>query len=171
MKSIAVSPLCHNYTCCGLNLQGHHALVEHFEEFHIVVDPCSQLVSSQPYSYSAPSASTTLDLYIPHTTQVLEAIRHSQQQHRKSQSQLQLQQYQHPQQEHEQGVISRVIWNQGTGLKGVTELYLRAVRGEGDSPLFKGVPRKAGKGYTCSSPRVRPAQRAQRLSHTNLMQS
>ena len=40
-------------------------------------------------------------------------------------------------------VISRVVWNQGTGLKGVTELYLRAVRGEGDSPLFKGVPRKA----------------------------
>ena len=68
-------------------------------------------------------------------------------------------------------VISRVIWNQGTGLKGVTELYRRAVRGEGDSPLFKGVPRKAEKGYTCFSPRVRLAQRAQRLSHTNLMQS
>ena len=68
-------------------------------------------------------------------------------------------------------VISRVVWNQGTGLKGVTELYLRAVRGEGGSPLFKGVPRKAEKGYTCSSPQVRPAQRAQRLSHTNLMQS
>ena len=68
-------------------------------------------------------------------------------------------------------VISRVVWNQGTGLKGVTELYLRAVRGEGDSPLFKGVPRKAERGYTCSSPQVRPAQRAQRLSHTNLMQS
>ena len=69
------------------------------------------------------------------------------------------------------GVISRVVWNQGIGLKGVTELYLRAVRGEGDSPLFKGVSRKAEKGYTCSSPWVRPAQRAQRLSHTNLMQS
>ena len=40
-------------------------------------------------------------------------------------------------------VMSRVVWNQGTGLKEVTELYLRAVRGEGDSPLFKGVPRKA----------------------------
>ena len=71
----------------------------------------------------------------------------------------------------QQIVISRVVWNQGIGLKGVTELYLRAVRGEGDSPLFKGVSRKAEKGYTCSLPRVRPAQRAQRLSHTNLMQS
>ena len=45
-----------------------------------------------------------------------------------------------------QRVISRVVWNQGNGLKGVTELYLRAVRGEGDSPLFKGVSRKAEKG-------------------------
>ena len=107
MKSIAVSPLCRNYTCCSLNLQGHHSLVEHFEEFYIVIDPCSQLVSSQPYpySYSAPSASSTLDLYIPHTTQVLEAVRHSEQQHRKSQSQLQPQQYQRPQQEHKQGTF------------------------------------------------------------------
>jgi transcription factor SFP1 len=32
--------LCRNYTCCGLHLQDLHALLEHFEEVHIlVVDP------------------------------------------------------------------------------------------------------------------------------------
>lgn len=32
--------LCRNYTCCGLHLQDLHALLEHFEEVHIlVIDP------------------------------------------------------------------------------------------------------------------------------------
>ncbi|KAF8486446.1 hypothetical protein DFH94DRAFT_184318 [Russula ochroleuca] len=33
--------LVRNYSCCGLELQDLHALVEHFEECHVVVDPCS----------------------------------------------------------------------------------------------------------------------------------
>ena len=47
-------------------------MVEHFEEFHVVVDPCSQLVSDQPYphNYSASSASHTHDSYIHHSARV-----------------------------------------------------------------------------------------------------
>ncbi|KAH9983587.1 hypothetical protein BJV77DRAFT_286169 [Russula vinacea] len=64
--------LCRNYTCCGFNLQDFHAVVEHFEEFHVVINPCSQLVFGQPYphNYPAPSASPTHDSYIPHSAQV-----------------------------------------------------------------------------------------------------
>ncbi|KAI9507087.1 hypothetical protein F5148DRAFT_1285694 [Russula earlei] len=49
--------LCRNYTCCGLNLQDLHALIEHFEESHVlVVDPLSQLSPGQlhPNNYPIP---------------------------------------------------------------------------------------------------------------------
>ncbi|KAI0065190.1 hypothetical protein BV25DRAFT_1784788, partial [Artomyces pyxidatus] len=40
---------CKNYTCCGLNLQDLHALVDHFEEVHVVVvDPYTQQLQSHP---------------------------------------------------------------------------------------------------------------------------
>ena len=39
-------------------------------------------------------------------------------------------------------VISRVAWNQGTGLEGVTELYLRAVRGEGTALYSRECPER-----------------------------
>ena len=43
-------------------------------------------------------------------------------------------------------VISRVVWDQGNGLKGVTELYLRAVRGEGGQPFIQGSVQEGRKG-------------------------
>ncbi|KAI0247433.1 hypothetical protein BJV78DRAFT_1245722 [Lactifluus subvellereus] len=58
--------LCRNYTCCGLNLQDLHALVEHFEESHVVVlDPCSQPVPSQlyPNNYPSPAPNSKFDPY------------------------------------------------------------------------------------------------------------
>ncbi|KAG1865010.1 hypothetical protein DFJ58DRAFT_186979 [Suillus subalutaceus] len=47
--------LCRNYTCCGLQLDDLHALLQHFEEIHVVVlDPFSQpqfpVVPSLPQS-------------------------------------------------------------------------------------------------------------------------
>ncbi|KAI0300662.1 hypothetical protein B0F90DRAFT_1560351, partial [Multifurca ochricompacta] len=71
--------LCRNYTCCGLNLQDLHALVEHFEECHVVVvDPCSQPFES----------------YLPQSAQVSRPQHH----HQHQLQQLQLQQQQQQQQ-------------------------------------------------------------------------
>ncbi|KAF8461769.1 hypothetical protein DFH94DRAFT_71283 [Russula ochroleuca] len=87
-----------NYTCCGLNLQDRHAIMEHFEESH-VVDPCSQLVSGQPYPHncSSPFSSPTHDPYVHHSAQVP----HPQERHRRPL--LLPQYYQRAQQQHQQG--------------------------------------------------------------------
>jgi len=54
--------MCRDYTCCGLHLNDLHALVEHFEECHVVVwDPHSgnynpSVLPSQQHSYVPPSS-------------------------------------------------------------------------------------------------------------------
>ncbi|KAI0290232.1 hypothetical protein BC826DRAFT_1027920 [Russula brevipes] len=73
--------LCRNYTCCGLNLQDLHALVEHFEECHVVVlDPCSQPVPGQlyPNNYSGPPPNPKLDMYSTHLAQLPRPQQHHQ---------------------------------------------------------------------------------------------
>ncbi|KAI1789873.1 hypothetical protein LXA43DRAFT_892050 [Ganoderma leucocontextum] len=49
--------LCRDYTCCGLNLTDLHALVEHFEECHVVV--------LDPYAPQQPLPPTTAPLPTP----------------------------------------------------------------------------------------------------------
>ncbi|KAH9974972.1 hypothetical protein BGW80DRAFT_1487964 [Lactifluus volemus] len=83
--------LCRNYTCCGLNLQDLHALVEHFEESHVVVvDPCSQAVPSQlyPNNYQSPVPNTKFDQYQgprPHPQHQLAHQHHHLQHHQRQQ--------------------------------------------------------------------------------------
>jgi transcription factor SFP1 len=91
--------LCRNYTCCGLNLQDLHALVEHFEECHVlVVDPCSQPMPGQsyPHNFEAPPANHKFDSYFPNSAQVPRP----QPQHLQPLPQLLPQHHQHP---HQQG--------------------------------------------------------------------
>ncbi|KAF8495940.1 hypothetical protein F5888DRAFT_1804493 [Russula emetica] len=96
--------LCRNYTCCGLNLQDLHALVEHFEECHVVVvDPCSQPMSGQTYppNFCIPPANPKFDSYLPNSVHVPR----SQPQHQQPLPQLQPHHHQHPQQQHQQGTF------------------------------------------------------------------
>ncbi|KAN0118840.1 hypothetical protein V8E52_004612 [Russula decolorans] len=90
--------LCRNYTCCGLNLQDLHALVEHFEESHVVVvDPCSQPMPGQtyPHNFSDPQANPKFDSYLPNSAQ----LPRPQAQHQQPLPQLQPHHHQHPQQQ------------------------------------------------------------------------
>ncbi|CCM00213.1 uncharacterized protein FIBRA_02241 [Fibroporia radiculosa] len=49
--------LCRDYTCCGLHLTDLHALVDHFEENHVVVlDPYAPQASLQSTPLAGPSA-------------------------------------------------------------------------------------------------------------------
>ncbi|KAI9453929.1 hypothetical protein F5148DRAFT_1288877 [Russula earlei] len=85
--------LCRNYSCCGLNLQDLHALVEHFEECHVVVvDPCSQPAPGQlyPNNYSVPP-DAKFDSYLPQSAHMPRPSQHHQPPH----SHLHLQPYQH----------------------------------------------------------------------------
>ncbi|KAH9052753.1 hypothetical protein EDB87DRAFT_346430 [Lactarius vividus] len=91
--------LCRNYTCCGLNLQDLHALVEHFEECHVVVlDSFSQ--PNQLYSQPAPTPNPKFESYPPQLppSQQPQQHHHNQQPHQ----QLQLLQQQQLQQQHRQ---------------------------------------------------------------------
>ncbi|KAI9439311.1 hypothetical protein H4582DRAFT_1948408 [Lactarius indigo] len=86
--------LCRNYTCCGLNLQDLHALVEHFEECHVVVlDSLSQPSHNQLYSQPAPTPNPKFDSYPPQLPHHL---------HQQPHQQLQLLQQQQLQQQHRQ---------------------------------------------------------------------
>ncbi|KAH9980411.1 hypothetical protein BJV74DRAFT_879344 [Russula compacta] len=95
--------LCRNYTCCGLNLQDLHALVEHFEECHVVVlDPCSQQVPGQlyPNHYPAPPPNAKFDSYLPPPSSQLPRLQPQHQQpHLQISPQLHQQHHQHPQQQ------------------------------------------------------------------------
>lgn len=66
-RSVAVPH--HAIACC----QNLHAIVEHFEERYAVLQPCSQLLTSQPYPpnfyHSAPSANPKLDPHHQHPQQ------------------------------------------------------------------------------------------------------
>ncbi|KAA1470829.1 hypothetical protein DENSPDRAFT_858584 [Dentipellis sp. KUC8613] len=54
------SSQCRNYTCCGLHLHDLHALVDHFEECHVVVlDPYAAPPNAQTAAYPTPPASAT----------------------------------------------------------------------------------------------------------------
>ncbi|TFY82202.1 hypothetical protein EWM64_g1816 [Hericium alpestre] len=59
-QATLTSPQCRNYTCCGMHLTDLHALVEHFEECHVVVlDPNAPPPSHNPApSYPTPPPST-----------------------------------------------------------------------------------------------------------------
>ncbi|KAN0113637.1 hypothetical protein V8E52_007563 [Russula decolorans] len=94
--------LCRNYTCCGLNLQDLHALIEHFGECHVVVDdPCTQPVPGQtyPHNFSALPANPMFDSNLPDSAQVPRP----QPQHQQPLPQLQPRHHEHPQQQHQQG--------------------------------------------------------------------
>ncbi|EMD35942.1 hypothetical protein CERSUDRAFT_115890 [Gelatoporia subvermispora B] len=55
--------LCRDYTCCGQNLTDLHALVDHFEECHVVVvDPYAPQV---PVPQSAPATTSQASSYFP----------------------------------------------------------------------------------------------------------
>ncbi|EIM84934.1 uncharacterized protein STEHIDRAFT_148199 [Stereum hirsutum FP-91666 SS1] len=93
---------CRNYTCCGLNLTDLHALVDHFEECHVVVvDPYTQQAA-----YVSPAPGTTVK---PNNYMTAEQqLSLQQQQHlrlqldmqqQQQQQQMQQQQHQHHQQQ------------------------------------------------------------------------
>ncbi|KAG6902389.1 hypothetical protein C0995_000594 [Termitomyces sp. Mi166 len=42
--------LCRNYNCCGINLPDLHALLEHFEDVHVLVDPAAQAQITVPFN-------------------------------------------------------------------------------------------------------------------------
>jgi transcription factor SFP1 len=110
--SVRSSPQCRNYSCCGLNLQDLHALVDHFEECHVVVvDPCAQPDQGQHYSsnFSSPTPNPKFDSFLPNSSQV-PRLQHQLQQpqpqhqhqhhHHHHQQQQQQQQHHHHQQQH-----------------------------------------------------------------------
>ncbi|CAA7271244.1 unnamed protein product [Cyclocybe aegerita] len=90
---------CRNYTCCGLLLHDLHALLEHFEEVHIVVlDPSS----SQPQAHIQIPFNPTVHDLDPRTSQQPVPSQEQLQQHvqqqlqnRQQQQQQQLQQQSH----------------------------------------------------------------------------
>ncbi|KDQ57900.1 hypothetical protein JAAARDRAFT_193384 [Jaapia argillacea MUCL 33604] len=81
--------LCRNYTCCGLNLTDLHALLEHFEECHVVVvDPYSQPhlqvkqqlnAQGQPISYYPDPTAVAAQFQQQHVQQQAQ-LHHAQQQ-------------------------------------------------------------------------------------------
>ncbi|KAH9961743.1 hypothetical protein BC827DRAFT_1267395 [Russula dissimulans] len=92
--------LCRNYTCCGINLQDLHALVEHFEECHVVVVDPSQPIPGQLYPNNFPvPPNAKFDSYLPHAAQIPRPQQHLQHPHLQLQPQHYQQQH-HPQQQH-----------------------------------------------------------------------
>lgn len=82
--------LCRDYTCCGLNLTDLHALVEHFEECHVVVlDPYAPQQPLPPTSapLPAPAGQQAMTSYYPDANAVSSVS--SQQQPQRVQSQRQ----------------------------------------------------------------------------------
>ncbi|KAI0739649.1 hypothetical protein C8Q80DRAFT_1111468 [Daedaleopsis nitida] len=58
--------LCRDYTCCGLNLTDLHALVDHFEECHVVVlDPYAPQQSLPPTTAPPSTAPRAVASYFP----------------------------------------------------------------------------------------------------------
>ncbi|KAF9039065.1 hypothetical protein BJ165DRAFT_1613776, partial [Panaeolus papilionaceus] len=95
--------LCRNYTCCGLHLNDLHALLEHFEQVHIVVlDPTSPSPQAHiqiPFNPTIhdtdprqPQPSTQQLLQQLHQTQIQRDQMQQQQQHMLHQQQQQIQQ-------------------------------------------------------------------------------
>lgn len=88
------SSQCRNYTCCGRHLNDLHALLEHFEEVHIVVLDPSQPPSIQiPFNPKAHDTDPRTSLPLP-TQQQLQ--NHIQNQFQLRQQQLQQQHYPTP---------------------------------------------------------------------------
>ncbi|KAI0348731.1 hypothetical protein OH77DRAFT_1594614, partial [Trametes cingulata] len=77
--------LARDYTCCGLNLNDLHALVDHFEECHVVVlDPYAPQASlPQPSNLSLPTspAPQAVASYFPDSHGVPSSSQQSAQQH------------------------------------------------------------------------------------------
>ncbi|KJA16604.1 hypothetical protein HYPSUDRAFT_287252 [Hypholoma sublateritium FD-334 SS-4] len=107
--------LCRNYTCCGLHLTDLHALLEHFEEVHIVVlDPESAApqahiqIPFNPTVHTVPDAQPLPHQGLPHhlqsqqLSQQLPQQRHQQQQQFAQHPQRQQYAQSQPQSQHSQ---------------------------------------------------------------------